>query len=121
MTRQEDKWAREIAETYLRVLTRPNHRTHIVEPLVWVQGPICHLHRAVIERDVNRYVMTVKSNKHSVALFVSPLDEDGDLDWDGKFKYRKVFSRSAPDKVRKSALVLVKKLSMRTVMDIMNC
>ena len=118
---QGDKWAQEVGETYLRVLTRPNYKTHVVEKLVLLRSFFDPFYRAVIEQDENRYVFTVKFNRTSVLVHVHPLDQDGELDFEGHFKYQKTFSRSKPEKVRKSAIVLAKKLSMRSIMDVMHC
>jgi len=123
MAGKGDKWAEEIGRTYLSVLTRPTYGVIIIEKLVLsplsLPGGIQMGYRAVIEKDENRYLFTVNFDKQKVSVHVLPIDEEGGVDWTGHCKYKKTFRRNRPEKVRKSALILAKKIGMRAVMDIM--
>jgi len=123
MAGKGDKWAEEIGQTYLSVLTRPTYGVIIIEKLVLAPpsfpGGIQMGYRAVIEKDENRYLFTVNFDKQKVSVHVLPIDEEGGVDWTGHCQYKKTFRRNRPEKVRKSALILAKKIGMRAVMDIM--
>lgn len=112
---QIDKWALEVGRTYLNVLVRPVYRVTIISDLTILRPQVL---MAELEKDENRYQFMVSSNRRSVQISVLPL-KNGELDWDARFSYQKTFNKIIPDKIRKSALILAKKLNMRNIMDIM--
>jgi hypothetical protein len=123
MAGKGDKWAEEIGQTYLSVLTRPAYGVIIIEKFILsppaFPGGTQLVYRAVIEKDENRYQFTVNFDKQKVSVHVLPMNEEGVVDWAGHCQYKKTFRRNRPEKVRKSALILAKKMGMRAVMDIM--
>ena len=107
-----DKWTKEVAQTFISVITRPRFRSELVsEEFEEKQGN--SVYNVIFRQNEQIYSLRFTSQRDSVHIYANTIPES-------KFRFSQSIPRQNPPGLRKIALIFMKKVSHKPIFDIMH-
>lgn len=116
-------WCREITNVFISVLTRPKFKIELVSQDDTSKFGIGRINSVIKLEDGSLFELMVSESQFAIHIscqsqfFIAPRVRNPQPMSPCRFSAK--FKKEAPDKVKKKALILAKKLSMKPVFDVM--